>query len=173
MASTLPSASIGSRVGKPTGFSFSSYLNLVRLGIDEADISTILMADHGLALYGNAVIVNTEFAAANPELVTGFLTAVAKGWNDAIADPEAAIASLIERNPAADAALEQRRLQLAIDANVATDYAKANGMGGIDADRMAKALEQLAETYEFQNAPDASLYFTDAYLPAAEMRMLK
>ena len=28
---------------------------------------------------------------------------------------------------------------------------------------------QLAETYEFQNAPDASLYFTDAYLPAAEM----
>ncbi len=161
------------KVDAITGFSFSSYLNLVRLGIDEADISTILMADHGLALYGNAVIVNTEFAAANPELVTGFLTAVAKGWNDAIADPEAAIASLIERNPAADAALEQRRLQLAIDANVATDYAKANGIGGIDADRMANALEQLAETYEFQNAPDASLYFTDAYLPAAEMRMLK
>ena len=46
-------------------------------------------------------------------------------------------------------------------------------MGGIDADRMAKALEQLAETYEFQNAPDASLYFTDAYLPAADARMLK
>ena len=156
-----------------TGFSFSSYLNLVRLGVPEDDISTILMADYGLALYGNAVIVNTEFAAANPEVITGFLAAVVKGWNDAIADPASAIESLIERNPAADAGLEQRRLQLAIDANVATDYAKANGMGGIDADRMAKALEQLAETYEFQNAPDASLYFTDAYLPASEARMLK
>ena len=32
-------------------------------------------------------------------------------------------------------------------------------------ERMAKALEQLAETYAFQTAPDASLYFTDAYLP--------
>ena len=156
-----------------TGFSFSSFLNLVRLGVPEDDISTILMADHGLALYGNAIIVNTDFAASNPEVVKGFLTAVVAGWKDAIADPAKAIASLIERNPAADAALEERRLQLAIDANVLTDYAAANGMGDIDAGRMAKALEQLAETYEFQSAPDASLYFTGAFLPDADKRSLK
>jgi NitT/TauT family transport system substrate-binding protein len=148
-----------------TGFSFSSYLNLVRLGIPEDDISTILMADHGVELYGNAIIANTDYAAANPEVIEGFLTAVAAGWNDAIADPAGAIESLVERNPAADAALEQRRLQLAIDANVVTDYARANGMGGIDDGRMARALEQIALTYEFQSAPDAALYFTGAYLP--------
>ncbi|WP_371059440.1 ABC transporter substrate-binding protein [Rhodosalinus sp. 5P4] len=148
-----------------TGFSFSSFLNLVRLGVPEDDISTILMADHGVALYGNAVIVNTEFAAANPAAVEGFLEAVAMGWKDAIAEPAAAIESLVARNPAADAALEERRLALAIDANVVTDYTAANGMGTVDPDRMATALEQIALTYEFQNAPDASLYFTDAYLP--------
>ncbi|WP_292286815.1 ABC transporter substrate-binding protein [Marivita sp.] len=156
-----------------TGFSFSSYLNLVRLGVPEDDISTILMADHGVALYGNAIIVNTNFAADNPALITGFLEAVAAGWKDAIADPASAIESLVERNPAADADLEQRRLELSIEANVATEYAMENGMGGIEADRMEKALEQLAETYEFQNEPDASLYFTDAYLPDASARMLK
>ncbi|MEL7131666.1 MAG: ABC transporter substrate-binding protein [Pseudomonadota bacterium] len=160
-------------VAAVTGFSFSSFLNLVRLGVPEEDISTILMADYGLELYGNAIIANTDFAAANPEVVTGFLTAVAAGWKDAIADPTKAIESLVERNPAADAALEQRRLQLAIDANVLTDNVTANGMGGVDAARMEIALGQLAETYEFQNAPDASLYFTDAYLPAADARMLK
>ncbi len=160
-------------VAAVTGFSFSSYLNLVRLGVPEDDISTILMADHGLALYGNAVIVNTDYASENPEIIKGFLGAIAAGWKDAIADPDAAIASLIERNPAADADLEERRLQLAIDANVATDYALANGIGGIDADRMAQALEQIAQTYEFQNTPDVSLYFTDAYLPDASERMLK
>ncbi|MEM8577444.1 MAG: ABC transporter substrate-binding protein, partial [Pseudomonadota bacterium] len=115
----------------------------------------------------------TDFAEANPEVVTGFLTAVAAGWKDAIADPEAAIASLIDRNPAADAALEQRRLQLAIDANVLTDAVTASGMGGVDAARMEAALAQLGETYEFQNAPDASLYFTEAYLPSADARMLQ
>ncbi len=152
-------------VSSITGFSFSSYLNLVRLGVPEDDISTILMADYGLDLYGNAVIVNTEYAAENPDVVTGFLEAVAMGWKDSIADPASVIPSLIERNPAADAALEQRRLELAIDANVVTDYTMANGMGGIDADRMASAIEQITMVYDFQNAPDASLYFTDAYLP--------
>ncbi|WP_439123522.1 ABC transporter substrate-binding protein [Marivita sp.] len=160
-------------VAAVTGFSFSSYLNLVRLGVPEDDISTILMADYGLALYGNAIIVNTDFAEANPEIIKGFLGAIAAGWKDAIADPAMAIESLIERNPAADAALEQRRLELSIDANVATDFAMENGMGGIDAGRMATAIEQIAQTYEFQSAPDASLYFTDAYLPDADTRMLK
>lgn len=153
------------QVDAVTGFNFSSYLNLVRLGVPEDDISTILMADHGLDLYGNAIIVNTDFAAENPDAVRGFVAAVGQGWKDAIADPEAAVAQLLERNPAGDAALETRRLQLALEANVVTPYVLENGMGGIDPDRMARALEQIKETYEFQNEPDAALYFTDAYLP--------
>ena len=118
-----------------------------------------------MELYGNAILVNTDWASDNGETVEGFLRAVAKGWTDVIADPAAGIDSLIKRNPAADKGLEQERLQIAIDENVATDYVKANGLGGIDAARMQAALAQLATTYEFQNAPDASLYFTDAYLP--------
>ncbi|MEM9971637.1 MAG: ABC transporter substrate-binding protein [Pseudomonadota bacterium] len=153
------------KVDAITGFSFSSYLNLVRLGVPEDDISTILMADHGLELYGNAIIVNTEFAEANPDTIKGFLAAVAEGWGAAVADPDAAIASLMERNPAADADLEKRRLLLAAEANVMTDFVKANGMGKIEDVRMEAAIAQLRETYEFQNEPDASLYFTGAYLP--------
>ena len=161
------------KVDAITGFSFSSYLNLVRLGVSEDDISTILMADHGLQLYGNAIIANTDFAAANPDHVTAFLTAVAAGWRDVIADPEMGAKAVAMRNPAADVALETRRLQLSIDGNVMTDYTMANGMGSIDPDRMAAALGQLAETYEFQNAPDASMYYTDAYLPGSDALMLK
>ena len=149
-----------------TGFSFSSYLNLVRLGVEESDIATILMADYGLDLYGNAIIVNTEFAQKNQALVQGFLKAVAAGWKDAIADPAVAIESLMKRNPAADPALEQRRLQLAIDANVVTEYTLENGMGGISADRMARALQQMSTTYEFSSPPVPSLYFDSAFLPA-------
>lgn len=153
------------QVAAITGFSFSSTLNLKRLGVPDEDISVLLMADYGVDLYGNAIIVNTEFAAANPALVTGFLSAVGKGWKDAIASPETAIAALMERNPAADAALETERLQMAIDANVLTDYVKANGMGTVDAARMASAIEQTKSVYEFQTEPDAALYFDASYLP--------
>ncbi|MGP1358049.1 ABC transporter substrate-binding protein [Roseicyclus sp.] len=155
-----------------TGFNFSSYLSLARLGVPEEDITTIMFSDHGVALYGNAIIANTNFAAENPEAVTGALRAIARGWSDAIADPAAGAAAVIDRNPAGDVDLETRRLQLAIDGNVLTDYVVENGMGTIDPERMATALDQLRLTYEFQNEPDASLYFTDAYLPEAEVLMI-
>ena len=148
-----------------TGFSFTSYLNAARLGVPEDDLVTILMADYGVDLYGNAIIVNTDFAAANPDAVRGFLEAVAQGWAAAAADPAAVIPGLIERNPAADAALEQRRLELSLRDNVVTDWVRANGFGIIDNDRMASAIAQIATTYEFTTPPDAALYFTDAYLP--------
>lgn len=161
------------KVASVTGFSFSSTLNLKRLGVPMDDQSVLLMADYGVDLYGNAIIVNTDFAAENPEAVTGFLTAVAKGWASAIADPSKAVASLIERNPAADADLETERLQMAIDANVLTDYVMENGMGGVDADRMTSAIEQTKSVYEFQAEPDAAKYFDSSYLPDASARMLK
>lgn len=160
-------------VAAVTGFSFSSTLNLKRLGVPEEDISVMLMADFGVSLYGNAIIVNTDFAAANPDAVTGFLGAVAHGWADAIADPETAIASLIERNPAADAALEAERLGMAIADNVLTDYVLEHGIGGIDDARMANAIEQTRSVYEFQNEPDAALYFDSSFLPASDMLMLQ
>ncbi|MBX2840108.1 MAG: ABC transporter substrate-binding protein [Gammaproteobacteria bacterium] len=159
------------KVDAITGFSFSSYLNLVRLGVPEDDISVILMADHGLDLYGNAIIVNTEFAEATPDVVKGFLSAVASGWVDVMADPAMGAKAVGARNPAADIALEQRRLELAIDANVRTDYTLANGMGGIDDARMDAAIEQLGKNYEFKNAPDKALYFTDAYLPEGNFKI--
>ena len=148
-----------------TGFSFSMFLNLVRLGVPEDDISIMLMANYGLELYGNAIIVNTDYADENPEIVKGFLKAVSKGWADAMKNPEDAVKSMVERNPAADLALETRRLILAIEGNVNTDYVKENGMGNIDIARMEKALGQLAETYEFSSDPEISSFFTDKYLP--------
>ncbi len=153
------------KVAAVTGFSFSSFLNLVRLGVAEDDISTMLMGDYGLELYGNAIIANTEFAAANPDALKGFLTAVAAGWKDVIDDPAMGAKAVIARNPAADAGLEQRRLELSINDNVLTDYVVANGFGGIDDDRMTAAISQFGKNYEFQNAPDASLYFDSSYLP--------
>ena len=159
------------KVDSVTGFSFSSFLNLVRLGVPESDITTILMADYGLKLYGNAVIVNTDFAKDNPDVVKKFVVALGAGWKDAINDPKAAIAALLKRNPAADSALEQRRLELAIKANVLSDYVKANGMGGIEKNRFDAAIQQLGETYKYKNKPDSSLYYTDAYLPAGGVKL--
>ena len=148
-----------------TGFSFTSYLNTVRLGIDPEDMTVLLMADYGLDLYGNVVIVNTDFAETNPEAVTGFLRALAHGVKDAAADPAAGVAAIASRNPALDQGLEVERLEIALRDNILTDWVMENGLGNIDADRFASSLEQIAMTYEFNTEPDPARYFTDAFLP--------
>lgn len=158
-------------VAAVTGFSFTSFLSTARLGVPEEDLTVILMADHGVDLYGNVIIVNMDFAAENPDAVKGFLEAVAKGWVDTIADPAAAIQSLVAVNPAMDADLELRRLELAMADSVVTDWVLANGMGIIDSNRFANAIEQIKLTYEYQTEPDAALYFTDAFLPEGGFKL--
>ena len=56
-----------------TGFSFSSYINLKDRGVQADDIVVMLMADYGVNLYGNSIIVNPKFAADHPDAVKGFL----------------------------------------------------------------------------------------------------
>ena len=159
------------KVASVTGYSFSSFLNLVRLGVPEDDITTILMADHGLKLYGNAIIVNTDFASSNAKVVKSFLGAVGKGWKDAVSNPSSAIDALVKRNPAADKNLEERRFNLALTGNVMTDYVIKNGMGNIDKARFEAAIAQLSETYKYKTKPDSKLYFTDAYLPKGGFKL--
>ena len=159
------------KVASVTGYSFSSFLNLVRLGVQEDDITTILMADHGLKLYGNAIIVNTDFASSNAKVVKSFLGAVGKGWKDAISNPSSAIDALVKRNPAADKNLEERRFNLALTGNVMTDYVIKNGMGNIDKARFEAAIAQLSETYKYKTKPNAKLYFTDAFLPKGGFKL--
>ncbi|WP_414707743.1 ABC transporter substrate-binding protein [Rhodobacter sp. NTK016B] len=154
------------QVAAVTGFSFTSSLSTMRLGVPEDDIVVMLMADYGVDLYGNAIIVNTDWAAENPELVTGFLRAVAQGVRAAAADPEAGVAAIAARNPALDSELEVARLNMALRDNILTDWVMENGIGGIDEDRFASSLEQIAMTYEFTNEADPSRYFTSEYLPA-------
>jgi NitT/TauT family transport system substrate-binding protein len=57
--------------------------------------------------------------------------------------------------------------------NFITTWVKANGVGGIDSDRMAKAIEQISVTYEFKNAkPKPADLFDAQYLPPAGERKL-
>ncbi len=155
-----------------TGYSFSSHFNLIRNGVAPEDVKVMMMADHGLALYGNAIMVNTDYAKANPEVVKGFVAATVKGVQAAVADPETAIKSVMKRNEIADEALELARLKMAIRDNIVTDEVKANGFGGVDAERLARSIDQIGVTYEFTNRPEPSAVFDSSYLPPAADRQL-
>ncbi len=155
-----------------TGFSFSSFFNLRRNGIAAEDIKIMMMADYGLDLYGNAIMVNTDFAKENPDVVKGFVAAVVKGVQATAADPETAIKSVMARNEIADEALELERLKMALRDNIMTPAVMADGFGGVDMDRLAKSIDQIAVTYDFTNRPTIEQVFDSSYLPPAADRKL-
>lgn len=154
------------------GFSFSSVLNLKAQGIAEDEIVTILMAKNGLELYGNTVLVNTDFAAANPDAVKGFLRALAKGFKAAVADPAAGVDAVISRNEILKKEIEIERLNMAISQNIKTPWVEENGLGGIDPARLAKSLEQLKTSMGLTGKATPEIIFDGSYLPAKEDRML-
>jgi NitT/TauT family transport system substrate-binding protein len=155
-----------------TGFAFSSYLNVKNRGVPTDDISLMLMADYGVSLYGNTILVTPRFAAEKPEAIRGFLRAFLKGLKDVVKDPNGAIDSVLKRNEISTRAQELERLQLALDHSVLTLEVKANGFGGVDYARLDKAIEQMALAYEFKTKPKATDIFDASFLPPAGDRKL-
>ena len=150
-----------------TGFSFSSYINLKDRGVPANDITVLLMADYGVNLYGNTIMVNPKFAAEKPEAVKAFLRALTKGMRETIRNPAASVESILRRNDVAKKDVELERLQMAIKDNIMTDEVKKDGFGAIDPDRLDKSIDQIALTYTFKNAkPKGSDIFDPSFLPA-------
>jgi NitT/TauT family transport system substrate-binding protein len=155
------------------GFSFSVFISLKAAGVPADDISVILMSKNGLNLYGNAIMASPKFAAEKPDALKGFIKATIKGFKDAAADPEAAAALVVAKNPVAKKDVELERLKLALADNIVTDYVKAEGFGGVDYGRLAKSIEQIGIGYTFKGAVKAEDVFSSAFLPAKAERMLK
>jgi NitT/TauT family transport system substrate-binding protein len=154
------------------GFANSSYINVKSRGVPVDDIVTMLMADYGVELYGNVIMVSPKFLAEKPEAVRGFLRALTKGVRDTVKDPAAGAALVIKRNDVARLDVETERLKMTLDQNVMTPWVKANGFGGIDKGRWSRALDQIGLTFTFKDKARAGDAFTDAFLPGAADRAM-
>ena len=154
-----------------TGYSFSTYIDLKDKGVPVDDIAVLLMSDYGLTLYGNAILVNSKFAAEYPDAVKGFLRAFMRGLRETVKQPSTAIESVLKRNTLARKPVELERLTMAIRENIVTPEVKANGYGGIDDARFSQAIEQIALTHKFKAAkPKPEDIFDPSFLPSVADR---
>jgi len=156
-----------------SGFYFTSLLNLKAQGVNPDDLVIFKYSDYGMAFYSNALIASPAMVKNNPDVLKRFARAVAKGWRDTVKNPPAAIEALKKRDPLINEAVELERLNMVLKDNVLTADVKANGMGVIRKDRMAKAIEQLSDAFALGKVPAVEDVFTDAYMPAKADRMLQ
>jgi len=155
-----------------SAFSFTAVMALKGLGVPENDIQVFMYSDHGLDLYSNAVIASPDLVKNNPKVVSGFVKASIKAWQDAAKDPAFAIAALKKREPLINEALELERLQLALKGFVMTPDVTKNGMGGVDAARLAKNIDLATEGFGLPRKLAPGDVFNSSFLPAAADRKL-
>jgi NitT/TauT family transport system substrate-binding protein len=152
-------------------FSVTSYMNLVAQGVDpDRDIRWFHYADHGVELYGNGVMVSQQLARDNPQAVAGLVRAVNKAVRDTVADPDAAIAALMKREPLLNKDIEKRRLMYTLKTVMLTPEVAAGGLGDVADARFARSFLQLQQAFEMPRVPTAAEVFDRRFLPSAAER---
>lgn len=154
-----------------TGFTTTSYFNLIAAGVNKADIRMMPFADYGLDLYGNALIVREDTVAARPDMIAGFVRGTIAGTRDAIADPAAGMRALHRRDPLFDVDLERQRFELALKEAILTDAVRAGGFGTVDPARMALTIQANAQAYGIASPPAPEQVYTTRFLPPQPERM--
>jgi NitT/TauT family transport system substrate-binding protein len=147
--------------------------DLDRLGVSPDDLTVLHMADNGLVLFGQVLVLNTEFARSHSSAVPKLLAAVIKGWQAAIENPDAAIAAIVARDATLDAALESERLRMIVAENVLTPFVLENGMGVGTQARQEWNVAQLQDNPALIASEDRSQFFNTDYLPSAKVRAMK
>ena len=152
-------------------FSVTSYMNLVAQGVDpDKDIRWFHYGDYGVELYGNGVMVSQQLVKDKPEAVAGLVRAVNKAVRDTIADPDAAIAALMKREPLLNKDLEKRRLLYTLKTIMLTPEVATQGLGDVSDARFARSFLQLKEAFDLQRVPTAAEVFDRRFLPPLAAR---
>ena len=154
------------------GFDSTMYFGLQKAGIAPDDIRFLYYSDAGLDLYGNGIMASKKIVAENPDAVKRFVAVTARAWQASIADPDAAIATLLKQAPLTDVKLETAKLQWLVKNQLVTGESRADGLGGVRADRLSKALTILATTYKLAATPKPEDVFDASFLPSADLRKL-
>ena len=156
-----------------TGFGFTSLLNLEARGVKAADVLLMPYADHGVKLYGNAIIASQKLLKENPGAIKAFLAAFTKGAKEVMANPTAAIDYVKQRDGIVNVPMEVRRLQLAIDTVIASPDARSEGFGQTVPSRLSLMASQVSDAYGTKTRVNPDAVWNGSFLPSkAELNVL-
>jgi len=153
------------------GFTNSNVPAALEIGFKMDELSVIKYADFGADMYGLALVTTKKFADENPETVKGVVAALNKGTKDTIANPDAALALMKERDPMMKLDIEKVRLGLALELTK-TKYVEKNGLSVVDPKKLQFTIDAISDAYKLPSKPDAATVYTEKFLPPIAERKL-
>lgn len=153
------------------GFVNTVAAQAIEAGIDPTTALRHLEWDHHApAFYGGAMMVTRAFRTAHPEAVAGLCRAVNRGLADTIADVDAAIDAVAQRNPRIDRMANRARLIGTLSLEMGDP--SGQGIGDADPNRLKEIARLIAEAKGYANQPEPEEVFDASFLPAPAERAL-
>jgi NitT/TauT family transport system substrate-binding protein len=130
-----------------------------------AELRTLLLADHGLDLYSNGIATTDDFLAKNPDVVKRFVRAALKGWKFTLDNPDKAAADQIKSIATLKPDAIVAEIKIIADL-AATAETRKNGLGWFDPAKMASNVAFVAKYVGLPGpAPAATDVYAAGFLP--------
>jgi NitT/TauT family transport system substrate-binding protein len=156
-----------------TGFTFTSVLNLEARGVKADEIVTFLYPQYGVKLYGNVIIASPKMVRENPAAVKAFLQAFARGAREVMANPDAAVEYIKQRDGIINVDLEKRRLRMAINDVIDSPDARSEGFGQVNPARLSLMASQVSDAFATKTRVNPEAVWNGSMLPTkAELNVL-
>jgi ABC-type nitrate/sulfonate/bicarbonate transport system substrate-binding protein len=140
--------------------------------IKPEDLSVLSFASTGLAVYGNAVLASSKFIAEQPKAVAGFLRATNKALLETVANPQAAMAYVKQREPMVDEKVELERWRITQGYVLGADT-REHGVGDVKRAFVEVQVSEVVQTFGLKTRPDPATVYNLAFLPPKGERMVK
>jgi NitT/TauT family transport system substrate-binding protein len=124
----------------------------------------MLYADHGMATYGNGLLVSEKTLKDKPDLVKRFLAATYKGIAWSVENPQEAVDIFIKHNPAISPDLARKHFDIAVDSLLSANALK-EGIGHMTKDRMVFTNDLITTHMKLPKKTAVEDVFTNEYLP--------
>ena len=161
---------LAGKVDAVIAFDYTAIFNLIGNGVKLEDINLLYFSELGFDFIGNALIVNPDVLAKEPDLVRRMARAVAQAWVAGSKQRADAIAAVVKREKLLDPKVERARMDWVLDKHVRTENVKKNGLGTVDIVRMQRAISLIKEGFQLPTAPAVDQIFDNRFMPPAEDR---
>jgi NitT/TauT family transport system substrate-binding protein len=156
------------------GFTNTVYFSAKLVGIDpEKDLRFINYADYGMDLYSNAIVFSRAFVKENPKAVAGFVKAVNRAINDTLANTEAAMDTVMKREPLLKRDVEKARLLATIKEEMSHPEIARIGLGDVDPERLKRSIAMVVDANNLPRTPSNAEVFDNSFLPLRNERASK
>jgi NitT/TauT family transport system substrate-binding protein len=141
-------------------------------GVKREDLAELKVADVGVRVYGNGLMVSNELITKNPKAVQGFVRAMNRAFREMLSESDASIKALNARDPLTEYKIEMERLNLLRPA-ILTPRTRVTGLGHVDTNTLSDQIEYVSASVQLKTKPTADQLFNPNFLPPLAERLPK